>query len=62
MTLNPILLAIYGAFLFIMLIINLLYLFQVFKYRLDGDASLIVVFIHIGLILAVLVSSTLLLT
>jgi hypothetical protein len=61
MALNPVILTIYGGFLLVLLAINLLYLFQVFKYRLQGDASLLVVFIHISLVLLVLATSTLLL-
>lgn len=57
--LNPYLLIGYGVFLLLMLIINLLYLFQVFRYRLPGDASLIVVAIHLGLLFTVLTVSTL---
>ncbi|MEX1051820.1 MAG: hypothetical protein WEC83_00310 [Patescibacteria group bacterium] len=50
----------YAVFLFIMLVINLLYFFQVFKYRLPGDASIGVLFVHIVLMASVLTASTLL--
>lgn len=56
---NPYLLIGYGVFLLLMLVINLLYLFQVFRYRLPGDASLIIVAIHLGLLFTVLTVSTL---
>lgn len=47
----------YSIFLLIILVINLLYFFQVFKYRLPGDASLIVVSLHLSLIILTLVIS-----
>lgn len=50
----------YAVFLFIMLVINLLYFFQVFKYRLPGDASLGILAFHILLIAGTLVVSSLL--
>lgn len=49
----------YAVFLFIMLVINLLYFFQVFKYRLPGDASMAVLFFHIVLMTATLAVSSL---
>lgn len=52
---NPSLILVgYGVFLLLVLVVNLLYFFQVFKYRLPGDASLIVLGIHVALMLAVL--------
>lgn len=48
----------YGVFLAIMLGINLLYFFQVFKYRLPGDASMEVLVFHILLMTAVLGASS----
>ncbi|MEX0594668.1 MAG: hypothetical protein WD157_01030 [Patescibacteria group bacterium] len=50
----------YGVFLAILLAINLLYFFQVFKYRLPGDASIPVLTIHILLIAGILIFSSLL--
>jgi hypothetical protein len=50
----------YAAFLFILLAINLLYFFQVFKYRLPGDASISVLTIHLILVLSVVTFGTLL--
>lgn len=52
----------YGAFLFVLLIINLLYFFQIFKYRLPGDASIPVLVIHLLLLVTVLVASSFYLT
>ncbi|MEK7202215.1 MAG: hypothetical protein AAB669_01650 [Patescibacteria group bacterium] len=56
---NVIILAVYAGFLLLILIINLLYFFQVFKYRLPGDASIPVLLIHLMLILAILIVSSL---
>lgn len=58
MTINPFALLAYGLFLLVALIINLLYVFQVFKYRLPGDASLGVLSLHIILVLTVLFVSS----
>lgn len=55
---NQIALGVYAAFLLIILIINLLYVFQVFKFRLTGDASFLALSIHIGLIVTILVFSS----
>jgi len=49
----------YSIFLLMILVINLLYFFQVFKYRLPGDASLVVTAIHLALIIVILLSSSL---
>ena len=57
---NSYILAGYGIFLFVLLIINLLYFFQVFKYRLPGDASIGVLAVYVSLILAVMGFGTLL--
>lgn len=55
MTTSNIILAAYSVFLLIILIINLLYFFQVFKYRLPGDLSLPLLTIHIILMLVIIV-------
>jgi len=54
---NQIALGVYAAFLLLILVINLLYIFQVFKYRLQGDASITVLVIHIILIVTILTVS-----
>jgi len=54
---NQIALIVYAAFLLLILVINLLYFFQVFKYRLPGDASITVLIIHMSLIVAILIFS-----
>lgn len=60
MTLTSVIaLSIYGGFLLLILIINLLYVFQVFKYRLPGDASIPILVIHISLMVTILVFSSL---
>lgn len=51
----------YGIFLAFMLIINLLYFFQVFTYRLPGDASLKILTIHLVLLLGVIFISSIML-
>lgn len=56
---NGLVLTAYIIFLLIILLINLLYFFQVFKYRLPGDASLLVLGVHIALIITVLFGSSL---
>jgi len=56
---NGIILAIYSAFLVMILVINLLYFFQVFKYRLPGDASIPILIIHLSLIVTILIASSL---
>lgn len=56
---NRIALGVYATFLLIILAINLLYIFQVLKYRLPGDSSLAILTIHIGSIIAILVLSAL---
>lgn len=48
----------YSIFLLLMLGINLLYFFQVFKYRLPGDASGVVVTLHLAMIVTILVVSS----
>lgn len=45
----------YGIFLIIILGLNLLYFFQVFRYRLRGDASLLAMIIHVILLLATVI-------
>ena len=56
---NEIILGVYAGFLLMILIINLLYFFQVFKYRLPGDASVPILVIHLALVLTILVVSSL---
>jgi len=51
-------LLVYSVFLLIILAINLLYLFQVFKYRLPGDASIPILLLHSMLIVVILVGSS----
>ena len=51
-------LSIYGGFLLLILVINLLYVFQVFKYRLPGDASIPILVLHIALIITILIVSS----
>lgn len=60
MTVNDKVLIGYTVFLLILLVINLLYFFQVFKYRLPGDASIPVLLLHLALMATVLIGSTLL--
>lgn len=55
---NQVVLIAYGAFLFVLLVINLLYFFQVFRYRLPGDASIPVLVIHLILVVSILVASS----
>lgn len=54
---NQITLAIYAGFLLLILVINLLYFFQVFKYRLPGDASIPILLIHMSLVVGILIFS-----
>ncbi|MDP3992803.1 MAG: hypothetical protein Q8Q05_01135 [bacterium] len=56
---NVVALGVYAGFLLLILIINLLYVFQVFKYRLPGDASIPILVIHISLMVTILVFSSL---
>lgn len=58
MAINNYVLLAYGVFLLILLIINLLYFLQVFKYRLPGDAAMTVLIIHLLLMLLILGAST----
>jgi hypothetical protein len=60
MSVNTALLAGYGLFLLIILLINLLYFFQVFQYRLPGDVSIKILSLHTILLVSTLVISTLL--
>jgi|GEM_PF-1579497 len=48
----------YSLFLAVMLLVNLLYFLQVYKYRLPGDASIIVLTIHIILLLSIIAATT----
>lgn len=61
MAINQIILIAYAVFLAIILVINLLYFFQVFKYRLPGDASLPVLSVYVLAILFIIISTDLLL-
>jgi hypothetical protein len=58
MELNQYVLLGYAVFLFVMLLVNLLYFFQVYKYRLPGDASIPILVIHILLLLTVITATT----
>lgn len=51
---NPIVIAVYGLFLLVILAINLLYFFQIFRYRLPGDASVFIVIGHLSVMLFIL--------
>lgn len=48
----------YAASLIVILVVNLLYFLQIFKFRLPGDASLLVLMIHISLVLTVIFLTT----
>ncbi len=61
MSINQIILIGYGVFLAIILIINLLYFFQVFKYRLPGDASLPILAIYLLIIVTIVLGTDFLL-
>lgn len=61
MTINQIILLAYAVFLAIILGINLLYFFQVFKYRLPGDASLPILFVYVLAMLTIIIGTNLLL-
>jgi hypothetical protein len=61
MDINQVILIAYAVFLAIILVINLLYFFQVFKYRLPGDASLPVLTVYVLAILFVIIGTDLLL-
>lgn len=61
MSANTLVYLAYGIFLLVILFVNLLYFFQVFKYRLPGDASLLVLGVHVALMLLVLFGGGLLL-
>lgn len=52
-------LGVYAGFLLLILVINLLYVFQIFKYRLPGDASIPILVIHVALIVTILLVSSL---
>ncbi|QQG49604.1 MAG: hypothetical protein HZB70_02240 [Candidatus Berkelbacteria bacterium] len=58
MELNPYILLGYGVFLAVMLLVNLLYFFQVYKYRIPGDASIPVLVIHIFLLLLIITGTS----
>ena len=58
MEINQIVLLGYALFLAVMLTINLLYFFQVYRYRLPGDASVGIMVIHIILLLMIVMGTT----
>lgn len=62
MTANQIAMLIYAVFLIFILIVNFLYFFQVFKYRLSGDISLTILSLHLLTIVTILVVSGVLLS
>ena len=59
---NNIALGIYAGFLLLILVINLLYFFQIFRFRLPGDASIPLLVVHLGLIVTILIFSGIFLT
>ncbi len=61
MAINNIILIAYAVFLLIILVINLLYFFQVFKYRLPGDASLPILLLYVLAMLTIIIGTDLLL-
>lgn len=60
MNINDLIAIGYGFFLLVILIINLLYVFQVYQYRLKGDASIMVLAVHIIIVLTVIFASSIL--
>lgn len=58
MEFNQIVLLGYALFLAVMLVINLLYFFQVYRYRLPGDAAVGIMVVHIILLLAIISATT----
>lgn len=58
MELNQVVLLGYAVFLAVMLAINLLYFFQIYRYRLPGDASIVILVVHITLLLMVITGTT----
>jgi hypothetical protein len=58
MELNQIVLIGYAVFLAVMLVINMLYFLQIYRYRLPGDASVAVLVVHIALLLTVITATT----
>jgi hypothetical protein len=58
MEINQIVLLGYALFLAVMLLINFLYFFQVYRYRLPGDASVGIMVIHIILLLVIVMGTT----
>ncbi len=58
MPLNQYVLLGYAFFLALLLLINLLYFFQVYKYRLPGDASIGILVVHIALLLSIIAATT----
>lgn len=61
MTVEQIVLLAYAAFLAIILVINLLYFFQIFKYRLPGDASLPLLILYVLATVTIVIVTDLLL-
>ena len=54
MAINPYLFGIYGIVLTIILVINFLYFFQIFRNRMPGDASIPILIVHIALMVFIL--------
>jgi len=61
MSIDTLILLIYSLFLLFLMVINFLYFYQVFQYRLPNDASLKVLAFHTTSMVAVLVVSAMLL-
>lgn len=59
---SPIVTAVYGLILALILLVNILYFFQIFKYRLPGDASIFIVIIHVAVMIFILVVGGLLMS
>ena len=59
---SQIALSVYAAFLLLILVINLLYFFQIFRFRLPGDASVPLLVVHLGLVMTILIISGIYLT
>lgn len=61
MSINAIVLLGYSLFMIIVLVVNLLYFFQVFQYRLPGDASIKILSLHTIILVSILTLSAVLL-
>lgn len=55
MTSNPLVMAVYGLLLFAILAVNVLYFFQIFRFRLPGDASAFIVIGHVLILAFILI-------